>query len=148
MKIKNFYSLFLFIAFSTIVYCNNLNVSLGTYGISVETQLKNKYLLEARLWYEPEITILSFKPAIKFYNLNKNIDLFAGVEYAKINFDSSGIKGEGYGLTPSVFAEYIFSKQFFLKLEIGYSFITLSSQGKSVSGPEWIISTGVGYKIW
>lgn len=148
MKAKNFLFAFLTIMFSSIAYCYELSASLGTYGIGAETKFKNKYLLEARLWYEPEITIFSLKPAIKFYNINKNIDLFAGFEYARINFNSSGITGEGYGLTPSVSAEYVFLERFFLKLEVGYSFITLSSKGKSISGPEWIITTGVGYKIW
>lgn len=148
IKIKIFYLTLLTSLLSAVSYCEDLSlkISLGSYGFSTETKFKNRYLLELRIWYEPEILIFSFKPAIKFYNLT-NIDLFGGFEYAKIDFDADNISGDGYWLMPSVFVEYSFLERFFLKLDFGFCWITISSEGKSVSGPELILTTGVGYKI-
>lgn len=145
--IKTLFILFIMLTLSLNLYSNDtLAIVVGSYGVGIKSKVYKFFYSELKIWPDSEVTTYSLKGA---YNkkISNNLFLGGGLEISYINFNTEGISGNGGYIMPLGCVEYFILQNMSLNLELGISFITLKSQGQSVSGPEFIANVGINIYI-
>jgi len=123
-----------------------LGLGLGNPYISLKYGLNSKLAGEIRGAFGSGISVYGIRGYYNFNPESKAV-IFLGGEADLISFDIEGISGEGNVLMVFVGLEYFISDKLTLSTDIGPALITVSSEGTSVSGPEWVFNVGINFYL-
>jgi len=131
---------------STIAHANDhqrkWSIGLGNPYICLKYSASPKFSIEGRGAFGSGISVYSLRFYRNFTRRNKTVT-FIGGEVGTINFDKPDKEGNGYvGMLFLGFERFI-SKRLTFLLDIGPAYISLSSEGTSVEGIEWVYNLGV-----
>jgi len=123
-----------------------LGLGIGNPYIALKYGLTSKLSGEVRGAFGSGITVYGIRGCYNFNPESKAV-IFLGGEADLINFDTEGISGEGNVLMVFVGLEYFLSNRLALSTDIGPALITVSSEGTSVSGLEWVFNVGINFYL-
>lgn len=145
-----FFSLLFVGSSSTIVFASTLEkrwgIGLGNPYVSIKYNTSKTVAFEARGAFGSGINVYSARVYRNFTPKGKSVT-FAGLEGGTISFEKKDIKGDGsFGMLFVGFENSLSEKLTFV-LDIGPAYISLSSEGTSVEGLEWIVNLGIYYYL-
>lgn len=74
---------------------------------------------------------------------------YAGAEAGLVNFSGvAGISGDGWLGLPFAGLQYSFAKRFSLALDLGPSFVSVSSGGESLMRSDWVANAGLYFTLF
>ena len=107
----------------------NIGIVVGDPWFGLRYEINRNIGTELRYTFDPEIKVLSLRGDYKLYKR-----IFCGLEYGTISFDYEDISGNGYSLTPFFGYKQPITKRIAFMLDLGISYIKLSSDGDSLGG--------------
>ena len=133
---------------STVVFASGLEkrwgIGLGNPYISLKYWTSPRFAIEGRGAFGSRIGVYS----VRFYrnfSLKEKTVTFVGLEGGTINFDKPDIEGNGYLAMLFLGFEHFVTKRLTFSLDIGPAYISLSSDGASVGGVEWVYNLGINF---
>jgi len=123
-----------------------LGVGLGNPYVSIKYYANQRSAYEVRGAFGSGINVYSARVYRNFTQKGKSVT-FAGLEGGTISFDKEDIEGDGsFGMLFVGFENSLSEKLTFV-LDIGPAYISLSSEGASVEGLEWVANLGIYYYL-
>ncbi|MCS7228258.1 MAG: hypothetical protein NZ839_04770, partial [Endomicrobia bacterium] len=148
---KKFYrvsiTIFLLSFVLSLANAGNLGITIGNLYGGLKYKFHPKVSTELRGLFDTGIQTYVIRADYSIATILGRLTPYVGVDFGYILFDIENIKGDGNMYSIFVGNRIRLIKTLMLEIDIGYSNITLQSKGKSVSGPEMMLSTGLVYFI-
>ncbi len=150
MKIVLTLAVFIIVCFmiltSTIAHANDhqkkWSLGLGNPYICLKYSTSPNFSIEGRGAFGSGISAYSLRFYRNFTHRDKTMT-FIGLEGGSINFDKEDIEGDGSVVMIFLGFEHFISQRLTFLLDIGPAYISLSSEGTSIEGIEWVYNLGI-----
>lgn len=135
---------------SSLVRANDISkkfgLGVGNPYIALKYGFTPKLSGEIRGAFGSGIAVYGIRGYYNFNPENKGV-IFLGGEADLISFNTEEISGNGSVLMVFVGFEYFITEKLTLSTDIGPALITISSEGTSTSGPEWVFNIGINFYL-